>query len=64
MQSFQAPTIDNQGMWRLNEGDIECIATGAGILGCGGGGNPYLAKILAQNLLKEGKEIKVVNPKR
>lgn len=50
------------GAWLLNEFDVDCIATGAGILGCGGGGNPYLGKLSATSILKSGKEIRVIHP--
>ena len=32
-------------MWRLTEPDLEALAVGAGILGTGGGGNPYPGKL-------------------
>ena len=41
-------------MWTLSHDDVESIAIGAGILGTGGGGNPYLGKIHMQSLLAEG----------
>lgn len=41
--------------------DFEALAIGAGILGTGGGGNPYLAKIRAIQYLKEGIDIKLVD---
>ena len=44
--------------------DCECLAIGAGIMGCGGGGDPSLGRVLAQKMLKEGKEIRIVNPMR
>lgn len=42
--------------------DLESLAIGAGILGTGGGGNPYLGKVHAQLLLREGGSIQVVDP--
>lgn len=42
--------------------DLESLAIGAGILGTGGGGNPYLGKVHAQLLLREGGAIQVVDP--
>ncbi|XP_028393299.1 uncharacterized protein LOC114517702 [Dendronephthya gigantea] len=56
------PFIESSGAWLLNEFDVDCIATGAGILGCGGGGNPYLGKLSATSILKSGKEIRVIHP--
>lgn len=55
---------ESTGAWVLNEYDVECIATGAGILGCGGGGSPYLSKLRAGSTLKSGKEIRVIHPDR
>ena len=62
---YKEPTIDQAtGDWILNTFDISCIAIGAGILGCGGGGNPYIGKLVALRQLRAGKEIRVVHPDR
>ena len=62
---FRDPFIDPAtGDWILNAFDIECIAIGAGIMGCGGGGSPYLGRLTALELLKEGKEIRVIHPNK
>mmetsp|Transcript_38558 Transcript_38558/g.97069 ORF Transcript_38558/g.97069 Transcript_38558/m.97069 type:complete len:737 (-) Transcript_38558:8-2218(-) len=50
------------GEWLLTAYDIEAISIGAGILGCGGGGNPYLGKVRALSMLKEGKVARVIQP--
>jgi hypothetical protein len=42
--------------------DLEPLAIGAGILGTGGGGSPYLNKIFVAELLRDGLEIPVVSP--
>ena len=55
---------ESSGAWLLNEYDVDCIAAGAGILGCGGGGNPYLGKLRAILALKSGKEMRVIHPDR
>jgi len=55
---------DSSGEWVLTVHDIECLCIGAGILGCGGGGSPYVGGLLAKKEIKGGKEIKVVNPLR
>jgi len=34
--------INGKKHWVLTEADIDCLAIGAGILGTGGGGSPYL----------------------
>lgn len=59
------PNIDPAtGDWLLSEFDVECIAIGAGILGCGGGGSPYVGKLRTLNLLRMGKEIRIIHPDR
>ncbi len=40
---------------------VERLAIGAGILGTGGGGNPYLGKIHAQKHVAQGAQIKLVS---
>lgn len=46
----------------IDRDDLERLAIGAGILGTGGGGNPYLGKLYAQRLLDEGATITLVDP--
>ncbi len=48
--------------WLLSEDDLKYIAAGAGILGTGGGGNPYLAFLMAREQLRAGKNIRVIDP--
>ena len=50
-----------QDMWHVTEETLEALAIGAGILGTGGGGNPYLGKLEALQQLRAGKSIKVVS---
>ena len=52
------------GEWVLSAWDVECIAVGAGVLGCGGGGSPTLGRLRLLKLLEEGKVIKVIHPER
>jgi DUF917 family protein len=47
--------------WNVTEDDLESIAIGAGILGTGGGGNPYRGKLLARRHLREGGKMTVVS---
>ncbi len=47
--------------WSVTEDDLESIAIGAGILGTGGGGNPYRGKLLARRHLREGGRMSVVS---
>jgi uncharacterized protein len=47
-------------MWDVTGDMLESLAVGAGILGTGGGGNPYLGMIEALQQLKAGRPIRVV----
>uniref|UniRef100_A0A914E2H7 Hydantoinase A/oxoprolinase domain-containing protein n=1 Tax=Acrobeloides nanus TaxID=290746 RepID=A0A914E2H7_9BILA len=39
-------------IWQLTENDVEKASIGAAILGCAGGGNPYLGKLRTLDLIK------------
>lgn len=55
------PTITHKGEWVLSELDVEWLATGCYILGCGGGGNPQHVFLALRNLIREGYNVKVVD---
>ncbi len=44
-------------MWMFDHEAVERLAIGAGILGTGGSGNPYLGKIHAQKHIAKGARI-------
>ena len=48
----------------MSSHDVECLSVGAGILGCGGGGDPNIGRAAALQLLRDGKKISCVNPHR
>jgi DUF917 family protein len=48
-------------MWDVTEETLDALEIGAGILGTGGGGNPYLGKLEALQQLRSGKTIHVVS---
>src|SRR5918995_6463591 len=50
-----------QRMWIVTEEILDALEIGAGILGTGGGGNPYLGKLEAVQQLRAGKSIQVVS---
>ena len=50
-------------MMKLTKQDIEDLALGATILGTGGGGDPYIGKLMAIQALERGKEIVLVDPR-
>jgi DUF917 family protein len=47
-------------MWWITADDVDAIALGAGILGTGGGGNPYLGRLQVQQHLDRGSRIGVI----
>jgi hypothetical protein len=55
------PTITSKREWILSELDVEWLATGCYILGCGGGGNPQHVFLALRNLIREGYNVKVVD---
>eukprot|EP00755_Sulcionema_specki_P033372 Sspe_Gene.100598::Locus_75282_Transcript_1_1_Confidence_1.000_Length_2935::g.100598::m.100598 len=57
------PVFEN-GYWVLQEADIDCIAAGAGILGCGGGGATYTGKLRVKAAMSRGGKVRVVHPHR
>ncbi len=48
--------------WLVDAYDIEALAVGCGVLGTGGGGSPYLAKLRLREALKRGETLKIVKP--
>ena len=49
-------------MWQANENNLESIAIGAGILGTGGGGNPYIGQLRARQAIKEWGPVTILSP--
>ena len=49
-------------VWYVDEDSLENVSIGAGILGTGGGGNPYYGKLHVKRLLDEGARIAIVEP--
>lgn len=47
-------------VWELNKADVERISIGAGILGTGGGGNPYRGMIRTQAEIDKGNTVNIV----
>ncbi|TRY71782.1 hypothetical protein TCAL_09554 [Tigriopus californicus] len=62
LQGYPYSNKEDPHTWIMNEYDIEAIAIGAAILGCGGGGSSYLGKIRAQHAIRQGKILKVIRP--
>lgn len=49
-------------VWEIVEADLLAISIGAGILGTGGGGNPYLGYLRAREALRSGGTVLVIDP--
>ena len=58
------PTVNKEGEWVLSTFDVECLTLGSGVLGCGGGGSPYLGRLELLTCMKEGFTPRIMNPKR
>lgn len=51
---------DPADLWVLTPEDLDALEIGAGILGTGGGGNPYQGKLLTLQAMKAGYEMKIL----
>ena len=49
-------------MWQAKESDLDSIAIGAGILGTGGGGNPYIGQLRARQAIQRWGPVNVLAP--
>ena len=49
-------------MWQATENELESIAIGAGILGTGGGGNPYIGQLRAREAIRQCGPVNVLAP--
>lgn len=49
-------------MWEIDESALEAISIGAGILGTGGGGNPYVGMLRARELVRRNGPVTVLDP--
>ena len=49
-------------MWQATENELESIAIGAGILGTGGGGNPYIGQLRARQAMRQWGPVDVLAP--
>lgn len=46
--------------WEITVDDLSAIAIGAGVLGTGGGGDPYLSQLQLREMLENGKNVEVI----
>lgn len=47
---------------KLNGEDLKDLAVGAAFLGTGGGGDPYVGRLMVQRCLDEGLEVELIEP--
>ncbi|MXZ92063.1 MAG: DUF917 domain-containing protein [Chloroflexi bacterium] len=52
----------SENLWEVTESALESIAIGAGILGTGGGGNPYIGQLRARQVIREKGPVAVLSP--
>jgi len=45
----------------LTKENVDSLVTGAAILGTGGGGDPYVGKLMILNELEKGRKIEIVS---
>lgn len=46
----------------LTDADLDDLATGTWILGCGGGGDPYFGYLCIKKLYREGRRVQLIDP--
>jgi len=47
-------------MNRIDERTVDCIAVGAAVLGSGGGGDPYIGKLMARQAVRENGPVRLM----
>ncbi|TPW31985.1 DUF917 domain-containing protein [Pararhizobium mangrovi] len=64
MSETKRTTFDRSDLRVLTREDLDALEIGAGILGTGGGGNPYQGKLLALQAMNDGYELSILAPDR
>ena len=49
-------------MWQITKQDLLDLAVGAAFLGTGGGGDPYIGRLMVQAAMDEGKTVTILDP--
>jgi DUF917 family protein len=57
-----ADAREDPAVWEVAEADLLPVSIGAGILGTGGGGNPYLGYLRVRRALRAGATVRVIDP--
>ncbi|KAJ6612262.1 hydantoinase/oxoprolinase [Mycena sp. CBHHK59/15] len=58
-QAYRPKIVGDE--WILSETDLFFIMEGCGVLGTGGGGNPYPAYLKTRQMLRDGKVLRIVD---
>ncbi|KAJ6460352.1 hydantoinase/oxoprolinase [Mycena vitilis] len=58
-RSYRPKVVGNE--WILSETDLFFIQEGCGVLGTGGGGNPYPTYLKTRQMLRDGKVLRIVD---
>ncbi|KAJ7671643.1 hydantoinase/oxoprolinase [Mycena polygramma] len=58
-RSYRPKIVGNE--WILSETDLFFIQEGCGVLGTGGGGNPYPTYLKTRQMLRDGKVLRIVD---
>lgn len=59
-RALKTSNYDPADLWVLNEDDLEALEIGSGILGTGGGGNPYIGKLRARLAMRSGYPLSIL----
>ena len=49
-------------MWQMTRQDLRDLAVGAAFLGTGGGGDPYIGRLMVQAAMDAGKTVTLLDP--
>ena len=47
---------------KLSDQNLTDLCRGAAFLGTGGGGDPYIGKLMVQQAIKKGNQIEIIDP--
>jgi len=54
--------VDTAGLREVSADELELLATGAWVLGAGGGGSPYFSWLNLRKLYRQGRQVRLLDP--
>lgn len=51
--------FNDEGDWLVSDYDSHCLSIGAGLIGCGGGGSPYVGRLMLKRLVQTGSQPRI-----